>query len=81
MRKRFRKGMIVEVEFLDHVEDGNEPIAFTAYGRLVDVQRKFIIVESWAYFDTKIIRDSNVKFWVILRSAITQWYQLERKEQ
>jgi len=73
--------MIVEVEFLDHVEDGNEPIAFTAYGRLVDVQRKFIIVESWAYFDTKIIRDSNVKFWVILRSAITQWYQLERKEQ
>jgi len=81
MRKRFRKGMTVEIEFLDHVEDGNEPMAFTAYGRLVEVQRKFLVVESWTYSDTKIIRDSNVKSWVILRSAIINWYQLDRKVQ
>jgi hypothetical protein len=78
-RKRFRKGIIVEVEFLDHVEDSDSPLTFTVFGRIVDVQRKFLVIESWTYSDPKTPKDSNNKTWVILRSTITDWFILERK--
>lgn len=76
---RYYKGMVVEIEFSDHVEDGSEPMDFVVYGKIVQVEKRFLVIESWAYSDPKLIRDDNVKFWTILRSAIKNSYQLERK--
>ncbi len=78
--QKFRKGLIVEVEFLDHVEDGSEPISFTVYGRVRQVHRKYVVIEGWAYTDHKIPCDSNVKFWTLLRSTIVNWWKLEKTE-
>jgi len=80
MRKRLRKGMEVAVVFDDHVEDFAQPLLFIVYGRLVEVQRKYLVIESWTYADIKVTRDSNVKFWTVLRSAIRNCYELRREE-
>lgn len=71
--------MEVAVVFYDHVEDSNQPLQFIVYGRLAEIKRKYLVIESWTYADTKITRDDNVKFWTIMRSAIVECHQLERK--
>ena len=76
---RFRKGQVVEVEFLDHVEDSSTPLLFTLYGRIVKVDRKYLVVESWSYTDRDgDDGDTNVKTWTIVRSTITQAWRLVR---
>ena len=66
-------GDIVEVEFLDHVEDGAEPISFKVWGMLVVKGKKHFEILSWAYSDQKEVENpDNEKRWTIVRSAVTK---------
>jgi len=73
---RFSRGSIVEVHFLDHVENGDKPYEFVVYGRVAHVDRRSITVECWTYSDTRERDKSNVTKYVILKSAITRWWRL-----
>lgn len=64
-------GDIVECEFLDHVEDGDEPIRFMIYGKLRKSSPKSIAIAVWAYPDNENHDgDSNEKVFSIVRRAI-----------
>lgn len=75
-RKQFRKGMVVKVKFLDHVEDGSEPEEFIVFGQIAEVNRKYICVDSWKYANNGISYDDNVKRFTLLRSTILEWKKL-----
>jgi hypothetical protein len=75
-RKQFRKGMVVRVKFLDHVEDGSEPEEFIVFGQIAEVNRKYICVDSWKYANNGISYDDNVKRFTLLRSTILEWKKL-----
>lgn len=75
-RKQFRKGMVVKVKFLDHVEDGSEPEEFVVFGQIAEVNRKYICVDSWKYANNGISYDDNVKRFTLLRSTILEWKKL-----
>lgn len=75
-RKQFRKGMVVKVKFLDHVEDGSEPGEFIVFGQIAEVNRKYICVDSWKYANNGISYDDNVKRFTLLRSTILEWKKL-----
>jgi len=77
---RLRKGMIVAVTFYDHCEDSDKPIDFIIYGELVEVNRKYLVIQSWTYANPKTARDDNVKFWTIIRSTISKVTVLVPKE-
>lgn len=64
---RYRKDQLVEVQFLDHAEDSDEPMLFTVWGKIQKVARRHIVIDAWAGAD-----DDNVnrKSWSIIRSAI-----------
>ena len=78
-RRLFRKGQVVEVEFLDHVEGGEEPLKFVVYGRIQRVDRKSITVICWGYTDDTAL-DSNNNYFTIIRSTIINWYKLNREQ-
>jgi len=66
-----RRGHIIAVEFLDHVENGgNSPMRFIVYGRLSSITRSSMTVDCWAYANRKTKRDQNVTRYTIMRSAI-----------
>lgn len=67
---RIRKGQIVAVDFLDHVEGADHPLAFTVYGRVGCVTPQSITVDSWCYADKTQASDQNVGRFTIVRSAI-----------
>jgi hypothetical protein len=67
---RLRVGDEVRVRFLDHVEDGSEPIEFVVYGRVADMNSSKIVVDSWAYADGARGYDSNVKRYCLLRKVV-----------
>jgi hypothetical protein len=63
---------IVHIAFLDHVEDGDEPMRCHVYGELIKEEVGYIIVRGWAIEqdDVSSAERSNVKDWVIVRAAI-----------
>ena len=66
-------GDIVEIEFLDHVEDGDDPYAFKVWGRVDKIGRKHYEILSWAHsnrFERSI--PENEKRFTIVRSTITK---------
>ena len=63
-------GDIVQIEFLDHVEDGSELILFHVVGKLAKKTRKQYVVDSWYYADSKTPYDDNVKRFTIGRGLI-----------
>lgn len=68
---RLKKGDLVEIEFLDHVEDGAEPLRFRVYGRVAVNGRRHFEVLSWAYADRdEGGGDPNEKRFTIVKSAI-----------
>ena len=75
---KVKAGDVVECDFLDHVEDGEEALSFTVWGRIESVTRQRLIIVSWAYQDGVKRGDHNEKRWVIVRSAITAIYPLIR---
>ena len=78
---RLRKGQIVEVRFLDHVENAAKPIAFVVFGELTAISPKAITVASWSYEDKALRKErkyaeSNEVSFTIVRAAITRIRQL-----
>ena len=66
-----KTGQIVECEFLDHVEDGGEPLRFIVWGRLAKIGRTHYEIVSWAYADPDIDDvPANEKRWTIVKSAV-----------
>lgn len=73
MTVRPKVGDIVECQFLDHVEDGGDPLEFIVWGRLVKVTRRHYEIVSWAYADPgREGGDRNEKRWTIVRKAVTR---------
>lgn len=78
MKKPIQSGDIVAVDFLDHMEDGDEPLQFTVYGKVVESTDVFLRIVSWEYtLDSKDKNPCNEKLWVIVRSAITRTRKLK----
>ena len=74
-----RQGDLVEIRFLDHVEDDHKPYEFHVYGRVASTDRKSIVVESWASPDgPSEPGDPNAKSFTILRSTILTLQKLRR---
>ena len=73
-----RKGDVVEIHFLDHVEDSHEPLLFYLYGRLIKVDKKYVVVESWAFPKVGGAEEGseNVKTFTIVCSTIEQLIKL-----
>ncbi len=71
------RGMIVSVEFSDHVEGASSSIRFITYGRVHSVKRKEIVIDSWAYADKARKKfDGNQTRVTIIRSCIYRMVRL-----
>ena len=77
---KLRKGMLVSVEFSDHVENGNRPIKFTVFGRIASITKTTISVDSWAYSNVKHKHDHNQTRFTIVRSAVHRIARLHEEE-
>ena len=73
---QLRTGQIVAVEFVDHVEDGSQAMAFVVYGRVARVTRAAICIDSWCYANRKTKHDQNCKRYTLVRAAIKRVQQL-----
>lgn len=80
-RRLIKRGMIIEVHFWDHVEHGEKPFPFIVYGRVTESKRNYIVVVGWAHVNPEMDNDDNTTHWTILKSAITEWHELIRKEE
>ena len=72
--KRAKKGDIVQVNFLDHVEDGDEEMKFIVWGRVDLVTKRCLRIVSWAHEDpcsAPPCEPGTEKTFTIVRSAIT----------
>lgn len=65
-----KEGDEVRIRFLDHVEDGQEAIDFTVWGRISLLTKRTIAVECWAYTDLEEQDKHNVKMFTIVKKAI-----------
>ena len=76
-----RAGELVEVAFLDHVEDGDDAIEFLVWGRVANVTRTSLVIHSWAYADPPqpVHNPFNVKTFCIVKKAILRWHALAPK--
>lgn len=75
---RLRRGNVVAIDFLDHVQDGKDPLEFRVFGRVIAVDRRSITVAAWEYADQKA-PDHNCTTYTIVRSTITHLATLEQK--
>ena len=74
---RLKRGMIVAVEFADHMEGGSSPAKFTVYGRLSRINKLAICVDCWCYTNKKTKHDHNVTRYTIVRGAIFKIHTLK----
>lgn len=77
---RLCKGQIVQVECIDHCQEGSEPLEFTAFGRLAKITPVAICIDSWCYTDRRKPCDTNINRFTIVRSAIKRIVQLEERK-
>lgn len=92
MRRLPKPGTLILLEFLDHVEDGDEPMTCLVVGRLIakarvkEVEgrrRRYVWLESW-FFPTGTdhgVVEQNRKTFCILYSAITRFAELGDPDQ
>ena len=66
-----KKSDLVELRFLDHVEDDEKPIEFLLYGRVCRCNKQDVTVQCWCYPDS-YTNDHNVKMFTILRSCVLE---------
>ena len=71
-----RKGAIVALTFLDHVQEDDKPMKFTVWGRVVECTKDHIIVRHWDYCHPGSPRDENVNQSVILQSTVIRLVRL-----
>lgn len=73
--KKVKKGNVVQVNFLDHVEDGEEELRFIVWGRVDMVTKRCLRIVSWAHEDPCSApldcEKGTEKTFTIVRSAIT----------
>ncbi len=70
---RFRRGQIVAVTFLDHVQGDGKPLELVVFGRLLSIETNFLTVSSWTYADPNIHEDPTdgaLTVFTIVRSAV-----------
>ena len=80
--KRPRKGDIVALYFIDHVEDSSDLFEFVVYGRLAEVGRSKYVVDCWAFKDPGQEYDgNNVKRFAIVRRAVKRVEILEPRHE
>lgn len=73
MKPKLTVGDVVAVEFLDHVEDGGDPLSFVVWGRPAKITKLHFEIISWAYADvTSPEIDTNEKRWTIVRSTVSR---------
>ncbi len=72
-----RKGQVVSVRFLDHVEEGPNAHEFVVHGRIVNVTKVSITIRCWEYASEPLCNhDANTVQYVLVRGAIrhiTHW--------
>ena len=74
-----RRGQIVEVTFLDHVEGDGVPLEFVVFGRLLSIDQTSLTVASWTYSSPRAKQcpaDPNIKSFTILRSTVKSLHRL-----
>lgn len=73
-KPRARKGDVVRVRFLDHVEQADEPEEFFVYGRVFKTTKQAYVIDTWCYPDIdNDDRDSdNINRFTILRAVISE---------
>lgn len=74
-----KKGDVIAVTFLDHVESPKEAKAerFTVYGRLIAQNSRAIVVGSWVYSAKSKRCDQNTTTYTILRACVEKIEQLD----
>tara|TARA_R110002051_G_scaffold274391_3_gene335108 strand:- start:129 stop:371 length:243 start_codon:yes stop_codon:yes gene_type:complete len=75
-----RKGQIVAIRFLDHVEDGEGPMEFSLIGRVMAQDKAAVTIVCWDYLNPEDRDLSNMKTFNILKSCINDVAQLVRKD-
>ena len=78
---RLRRGQIVEVTFLDHVEGGGVPLEFIVFGRVLSIDKTSLTVASWTYPSARAKQspgDPNIRSFTILRSTVKSLHRLVR---
>lgn len=67
-------GDIVEIRFLDHVEDGDDAVEFIVWGRVDKLTRAAVKISAWAFADRDAHPDfpdeGNTKTFTIIKSTI-----------
>lgn len=75
-KPRAKKGDVVRVTFLDHVEGADKPLEFYLYGRVFEAARTYYVIDSWCYpaidVATADDRAENIHQTTILRSTISE---------
>lgn len=80
--KWFEVGAPYAVLFLDHVEDGDEPMEFELWGRCVKQGKTSVTIAPWSYRRKKgtavdfDVDDTNEKPFTLVRSAIQRHKKL-----
>jgi len=70
-----KEGCLVQIVFLDHVEDGPDPIEFEVIGRVSGITKRAVTVRCWNYsrpVDEASHGDHNVKSFTIVKKAMTE---------
>lgn len=75
--QKVRKGNIVEVHFLDHVEDGDGAMPFVVWGKVDRVTKLSLRIVAWAHEDpsskeAEECEEGTEKTFTIVRRAITE---------
>ena len=79
MKRRVKTGDQVRVTFYDHSEGGNaEPVQCTVWGKIVKLDRRYMIVESWHCHESE--ESDNRHRFALVRSAITEQTVLRERK-
>ena len=73
------RGDVVSVWVWDHAEDSGKVLPFVVFGVVSKINRREIVVNSWANKKNPSRRDHNVKTFAISRGSVTGLEVLKRK--
>lgn len=65
-----RRGQVVAIDFDDHICNDTRPAEFVCYGEVAKVTRTHLVIDCWAYRNSRKPHDDNEARFTILRSTI-----------
>jgi len=80
-KQKPKVGDVVEVEFLDHVENSDTPLPCIVYGRVRKLTEATIAIESWTFDEPSGVSHhdfDNRKVWGLIRDAVLRIEVLKR---